>query len=274
MAIESNCQGCGQRLKVDEQYRGRQAKCPSCGHIYVVGESAPLANTSSLSSFDDKPDLLTPLDNPSPSTSYSASSFAASPNASRPASASQYYAKTPDGNIYGPCDRSTLERWIKDGRLNESCFVREGEEGIWQRVNDVIRQQPTSNLFPDTTSSSFGASNYGGNPYGNAASSVNVNPYGAPIGPGTNNSSSSSDQSVVVLVLGIVSWFLSPCCLIGVVVAIIGAIMGSTELGRIKRGEISDNNKTLTLVGFWLCVSHIILTVLAIVFWILIAAIQ
>lgn len=41
MSIESTCQGCGRRLRVDDRYAGCQARCPHCRSVYTVpgGES-------------------------------------------------------------------------------------------------------------------------------------------------------------------------------------------------------------------------------------------
>ncbi len=139
MAIESNCEGCGQRLRVGEEFVGRQARCPACGRIYVVGQ--PAASSS-------------PLANPTaPNTSEAPSSPVASPEEASFSSPSnggvsasvpqespktrQYFAKTPDGTVYGPTDLATIQRWQSEGRLNASCQFRESDSAFWKSMSEL-----------------------------------------------------------------------------------------------------------------------------------------
>jgi hypothetical protein len=53
-----------------------------------------------------------------------------------------YYYHAPDSRVYGPADRATLERWLKEGRVLPSSRVsRQGREGFLT-VEEVLRQPP------------------------------------------------------------------------------------------------------------------------------------
>ncbi len=76
-----------------------------------------------------------------------------------------------------------------------------------------------------------------------------------------------TDQSTTILMLGIFSWVLS-CCSIGWVLAIVGTILGYQELKGIREGRIPATNQGNVQIGFWLCVVHLILSVLGIIAYI------
>ena len=68
MPIDLNCSGCGKRLRVPDDSAGKQARCPACGEISTVPESAmqrdPIPNLSD-NPFADMPTPSAPVsDNP------------------------------------------------------------------------------------------------------------------------------------------------------------------------------------------------------------------
>ncbi len=73
---------------------------------------------------------------------------------------------------------------------------------------------------------------------------------------GSNSAEQPSGMAYATLALGIASWFLVP--LIG---AVVGAIIGWMELKNIEQGKSPAKGKSITQVGFWLCVAHLILSV-------------
>ncbi len=228
MAIESNCVGCGQLLRVADEHRGKQARCPSCGTVYVVG-GAPPVNLAQLQA----PELLKDSKVPE-----------------------QIFAKTPTGTIYGPVDRETLDRWMREGRLNDTCEVRLGEAGNWVPLPTFIAgSNRPSPALQETMA--VGANNPYQNPYSDSAAPVYVTaaqPQGF----------YAADRSGVVLTMGILSWVLS-CAYIGWVLAIVGIVLAQHDFALMREGRMRPESKTLTQVGYWLCVVHLGLIVFAII---------
>jgi hypothetical protein len=107
MAIETSCSGCGSRLRVDDQYAGKQARCPRCGAVYTVP----------VSGFD-----VTPADATVPPRSVPSGDSA---------SDAIWFLRTPEGQSYGPADKATLDQWMTEGRISHDCQLRRGTFGDW-----------------------------------------------------------------------------------------------------------------------------------------------
>lgn len=283
MSIESICSGCGQRLRVADEHRGKQARCPACGQIYLVGGSAQAGTFGDVDSAgsrgsgwapttyaptSNKPDLFGPsFDEPSVPV-------ASNQNADPPRQDTSHFAMTPDGIIYGPVDQPTLDRWIQEGRLNDSCRVRQGENGPWQPMMQwLAAKMPTSQVAyggGQTPLASAAVHSEAVNPFSDAARPQSINPYHAtgqypyPTYP--------SDRSGVVLTMGILSWVLS-CMYIGWIMAIIGIALAQQDFAAMRAGTLRPESRTMTQVGFWLCLVHLILCGIGIAFIILMFAI-
>ena len=112
MPIEFACSSCSKRLRVKDESAGKRVKCPGCQTVLRVpgGEAA------------------------SGSSAGGSSAGGSSPSA---AATNQWYAKTGDGQTYGPVTRQELDQWANEGRLtSESQVLREGSEQ-WQWATDL-----------------------------------------------------------------------------------------------------------------------------------------
>jgi len=76
-----------------------------------------------------------------------------------------------------------------------------------------------------------------------------------------NTGYKKSDAATWALVLGILSWV---TC--GVFTAIPAWIIGQNVLNDVKRGVLSQDNKSTAQIGMWLGIANIILTVLSLIF--------
>ncbi|MEO8663991.1 MAG: DUF4190 domain-containing protein [Ignavibacteria bacterium] len=91
------------------------------------------------------------------------------------------------------------------------------------------------------------------------------NPPPPPIPPGSmNTGGSASSNAIIALVLGILS-FIS--C--GIIAAIPAWIMGKKEINEINAGRSSQAGLTFAKIGMWLGIINIILSILAIIFFVI-----
>ena len=108
MAIETECQGCGRRLRVADEHAGKLAKCPQCQAVYTVPRSpvaaswgAGLATSSSLSPDD------------------------------------RWHLRTVDGLTFGPVARAELDRWMSEGRVTPQSQILHEGDGQWQWAGQI-----------------------------------------------------------------------------------------------------------------------------------------
>ncbi|MBL7128295.1 MAG: DUF4190 domain-containing protein [Ignavibacteria bacterium] len=85
-----------------------------------------------------------------------------------------------------------------------------------------------------------------------------------PPGVNTGASESASTNSIIALVLGILSWV---AC--GILTAIPAWIMGKSEINKINAGHSPQAGKTMATIGMWLGIVNVILWILVIIFVIL-----
>ncbi|MFC2093762.1 DUF4190 domain-containing protein [Bacteroidota bacterium] len=85
-----------------------------------------------------------------------------------------------------------------------------------------------------------------------------------PSGINTGASESASTNSIIALVLGILSWV---AC--GILTAIPAWIMGKGEINKINAGHSPQAGKTMATIGMWLGIVNVILWILVIIFVIL-----
>ena len=232
MPIQSICSGCGQTLRVADEHMGKLAKCPSCGTVYRVGESAggetQPSPTPGPASPSNDPYAATAYD--APTTEFEAVAAPITPVGANEALRSKtFFAQTPDGKVYGPTDFGTLEKWSTEGRLNPQCLVREADAATWVPLGSILSQSSA-------------------NPYAVQYSST---------APAWNSSSApvQSDRSAVVLTLGILSWVV--CCF-GPICAIIAIVLGYQDLHSTNTPTMSSNSKTMTQVGYYLAIANLV----------------
>lgn len=102
MPIETICQNCARKLRVDEEYAGRKARCPHCKHVYTV---------------PDSPDALS-------------DAFASEPG-------ELWRLRTEDGSVYGPVGKSELDSWLTEGRITADCQLQRDGDVQWQPAVSV-----------------------------------------------------------------------------------------------------------------------------------------
>lgn len=204
MAIESICKGCARKLRVDDEYAGRKAKCPHCKTIYTVPAASGGDSYESTRGDDSK-----------------------------------WLLRTKDGAVYGPAEKSELDAWAKEGRLDSASQVqKEGEEN-WQPATElypsllpipVSGASPFANQPASTTNSA--------NPYASPVTSPAVAPMGIPFGGAYR-----PHRGGLILTLSILGIL---CCQIFSVVA---WIMGRADLTEIDAGRMHPDGRGLTQAG-------------------------
>ncbi len=287
MAITTICSGCSKTLAVADEHAGRQARCPACGTIYTVpNRSADVANATpgvsnnpidrfpgspyagsapidSLEPIDlDQPDIepdnaptIAPIgEATSPDSRTSPDTYAAtnasgglrsglssdqatapypasasSSNASASAGSGMYWMRAANGAEYGPVDLNTLNRWFSEGRVGHNYMIRAGRDGAWQvAASFQPAVQPASN----------------------------INPFASPAAAPVPGHYTKSDQSGIILALGILSWF-GFCPIFGTV----AWALGSQVLADMDQGVIDPTNRSFVQAGYYLGMINVVLWV-------------
>lgn len=89
---------------------------------------------------------------------------------------------------------------------------------------------------------------------------------GSSYSPGGGMSGSASSNSIIALVLGILSFI---AC--GIFTAIPAWVMGKKELNAINAGRSPEAGKTMAMIGMWLGIISVVLSILGIIVVILYA---
>jgi hypothetical protein len=104
MPIETDCQGCGSRLRVADEFAGRKARCPHCKTVYTV-----------------------------PGTPGSA-----------PMDRGLWRMQADDGAVYGPVPKEELDNWAAEGRITAGSLLRREGEHAWLPAAEVYRSLGTA----------------------------------------------------------------------------------------------------------------------------------
>jgi hypothetical protein len=111
MPIETICQKCASKLRVDEELAGKRARCPQCGSVYTVPPAvATRADALAETVYQPK------------------------------GGAPPWRLRTPDGTLYGPVSRNELDQWVAEGRVPPGSTIQQGADGPWQPASDVFPQ--------------------------------------------------------------------------------------------------------------------------------------
>lgn len=102
MAIEVTCPNCQGRFEVPDRALGKRFKCPECQHVSSVAEVSGTRRQQE--------------------------------------SAESWWAKTDDGQQYGPMPRGQLDEWVDEGRVTADWQVLRDGGDQWQWANDVYPQ--------------------------------------------------------------------------------------------------------------------------------------
>lgn len=287
MAIDSICSGCGKTLRVGDEFAGRKARCPLCGVIYEVspfGNAAdrshavpetsysplkptdaagtslptlqPLADSwSSLSTTE--PRLSTPAASSNPSASLGQSAPNQSqvvPNASGP----KYFVRTPSQAVYGPADDKTINEWIAQGRLDDTCHIRHESSDQWIGIPAwKFQQKRTANPVVGGITPNDQSSNYFGT---------------VPVATNQSAGFAKSGNGIWILLLGILGWIVCPTVIGGFLCGIPCIIMAQSELANVRNGRSPESERPLALIGMWLSIINIVFST-GFVFLIIVTAI-
>lgn len=249
MPIDSVCSGCGKMLRVADDFAGRKARCPICGVIYVVGDSSTqavpvdAANAETTYVQPSEPISLPTLEPLASSESWS------SPVDSTPSRINdEFFVRTPNQSVYGPTDRQTVLDWITQGRLDDSCHIRQSNSEQWIGLPAWRFQSKQQDPFANPYSIRVeGHTQKGLLPFHSAPNSENQSAGYARSGNG-----------IAVLILGIVSWILCPTFLGSLVCASFAIVLGQKELKRVQQGIIPASNRTPAMFGLWLGIINLV----------------
>ncbi|HUP81032.1 MAG TPA: DUF4190 domain-containing protein, partial [Pirellula sp.] len=268
-------------LRVNDEFVGRKARCPICGFVYVVGgdtvgeptqgqivSDAAMAETTHATENSVLP-MLQPVAD-------SREAFATDKSASKESSnqvtqalaesiaeietpltsdiphvcfdpVAKFFVRTPNSMVYGPTDTETILDWINQGRLDDTCHIREQTSEQWLgmaawRFQSRKLQNPMTSPV-NQASNQFGA---------------------APLSTVQSVGTIKTGNGMVVLVLGIVSWVLCPIGL-GWICSLLAIIFALVELGKIRHGQSPRNEKTIVLIGMWLGIANLLVTAFSII---------
>ena len=266
MPIDSICSGCGKTLRVNDEFVGRKARCPACGTVYVVSipnaevaESVPESSDQSATETTYAPSSVFQ----SPQMNPVADSWAAMANAqpsaevahptnesltplAQPVSAAplaapikRYFVRTPSSMVYGPSTAEVVLDWIREGRLDDTCHIREESSDKWLGIPAWQYQSRMQN-----------------NPMTNPV--VSANQFGSIPVPATQSVGySSAGNGAAVLVLGLLSWPLCVTIFGAIICAILAIVFAMTELKKIREGRSPSKDKTIVLIGLWLGIANL-----------------
>ena len=200
MSIETLCPGCGRKLRVAAEHAGKQARCPLCNAIYTV---------SAAESATDIP--------------------------SDPAAATQSWRmRSPEGQTYGPVERTELDRWVSEGRVTADCELHCEGTGRWQGAAEVYAAlRPQAQTAAAATAESPEAQR--------------------------RYRYMESHRGVLILALGILSWVSCP------IFGIVAWVLGNRDLREMRAGRMDPSGMRLTQAGQILGMIHAIIVMAVIV---------
>lgn len=209
MPIETNCPGCGQRLRVADEHAGKVARCPGCAATYTV---------------------------PSPTPTPSATTQA------------YWSLKLEDGREFGPVSKAELDQWLAEGRISPGSQLKVAGETDWKWATLVYPQllhfsrsagQPSASPSQSGPTVSFDPGNPN-NPYASPQS-----PYMAPMGlrPSVRFGPSVISLAVVSLFTSLC------CFPVSIVTGVTGIVLGVADLRMIRDGRLDPGARALVLGG-------------------------
>ncbi|MSU62421.1 MAG: DUF4190 domain-containing protein [Pedosphaera sp.] len=138
-----------------------------------------------------------------------------------------------DQREYGPVDAVEVRQWIKDGRANARTIAR-CEDGAWKPLGTFPE---FADVLPSSSTTGTGAPPpFGSSSYMTTASS---GPRAHPL-------------AITSLVLGCLGMI--PCCCVGPLLGIVGAILGVISLVQIGQEPDRWTGKGLAIAGIVLSV--------------------
>ncbi len=243
MPIDSQCSGCGKTLRVNDEFVGRKARCPVCGVVYVVGGVGLVEMTPAPAPIASDPIAVETTyftqNDSSTSTLQSLADASSSFETEKPVA--KFFVRTPNSVVYGPSDTETVLDWITQGRLDDTCHIREQSSEQWLGIA-AWRFQSRSLQNPVAGPVYLGANQFGAVPVSTVQSA----------GQG------KAGNGTVVLVLGLVSWVLCLTLLGAWICSILTIVLATIEFGKIRNGQSPSSEGTFVLIGMWLAIANLV----------------
>jgi hypothetical protein len=107
--VELSCPTCGRTLRVGQQHRGKQIRCPACQQISIAPggvrneghEPAAAHETAVLNT-------------------------------------TSWHVRMPEGPVYGPVAWSEVQSWAAERRIVADCELAETAAGPWRRADELL----------------------------------------------------------------------------------------------------------------------------------------
>ncbi len=230
MPIETICQGCARKLRVPDEHAGKKARCPQCGMIYVVPDSADARSPSS-------PDERRRYDE----TVY------VPPRDTDKSALHRWHVQTAEGRNYGPVARAELDQWYAEGRIPATALLRREGEEHWHAAAEI---------YSDLASRRRGISERD-NPFAERAAPLVIsNPFAT-----SSTRPLLPHRGGVILTLGILGWAL--CFVFGP----FAWAMGQSDMREMRAGRMDPAGMSLTQAGMVLGIIQSILLFVVLAIW-------
>lgn len=101
--IETLCQSCGKRLRVDAEHVGKKARCPACRALYTVPDQCAVSQAGC--------ELVSPA----------------------AVTGETWQVKAAEGLVYGPVSKAELDKWHDQGRITRrsQLLPTDGQRWLW-----------------------------------------------------------------------------------------------------------------------------------------------
>ncbi len=150
--VELLCPGCAVALRIPATAATQRIQCPACRLTFEGSQATRSASPDVVPAEMVPGDTVAGAGNPQDlipgeRVLNAASSMAVSsaPRNSPPPiaasaaqDASRWRLRTPEMIDYGPVDRETLERWVREGRVTGDCEVCVAGTNLWRRADVVF----------------------------------------------------------------------------------------------------------------------------------------
>ena len=153
----------------------------------------------------------------------------------------KWYVHTSGGDEFGPVDRSEIDQWVEEGRIEaDDQLLRDGwDEWKWaqevfpQHFDGEIEDEEDDNPF------NFGESKGGYSSHSNYGGAVSSR------GGGGGGGYQRPDRGSTILMLGIVSFVFNPVF----IMSIVTIMMANADLAAMRRGDMNRAGEGNTKMG-------------------------
>ncbi len=246
MPIQANCPSCGRRLEVNDSFAGRSVRCPICSSIHTVPGQIVEAAEPSREELSREELSREDLSREDPTTELPRSGPTAEPTTTAiptdSATPTSWLMRTPEGQAFGPVNKSTLDEWVVQGRVTHECYLRPENAAGWQTADEVYLVLRPGGI-PSSIASQVST---------DSAATAGMESAFSDRGSGSTIAGPASQQYTVphrgglILGLGIagfVVWFICP------VLSIMAWVMGSSDLNDMEARRMDPSGKPLTRAG-------------------------